>query len=260
MPRGGWRGRTGPGYGDSEQHQRRNRQRRRGRCCRPGDRRGDPGGELDGVAAAPPPGPWPRRPPGRSKRERGQDRERGHLDHAGDDACGGADLLEPEQPGPDRQQVAAEGGQREAGSGRGREPAGDDGPAAGGQHGQPEAEGGDHLQQEQPADRRDRPVAGQVQVQVDRPGGDQQAGTRYPQQDCPPARSRRSGVLLSGSRGPSSVPVWSSFPAVSSRQSVLSWCWFGLGWGAARLSTRSLRRRSPARNCLRARVLRCRRW
>jgi hypothetical protein len=124
-----------------------------------------------------------------------------YLDHSGDHARGGADLPEPEQPGPDRQQVAAEGGQREAGSGRGREPAGDDGPAAGGQHGQPEAEGGDHLQQEQPADHRDRPVAGQVQVQVDRPGGDQQAGTRYPQQDCPPAGSRRSGVLLSGSRG-----------------------------------------------------------
>jgi hypothetical protein len=72
----------------------------------------------------------------------------------------------------------------------------DAGPAAGGQHGQREAEGGDHLQQEQPADGRDRPVTGQVQV--DRPGGEQQAGTCYPQRDGPPVRSRWLGVFLSG--------------------------------------------------------------
>ncbi len=98
-------------------------------------------------------------------------------------------------------QVAAEGSQREAGSCRGRQPAADDGPATGGQHGQPEAEGGDQLQQEQPADHQDGPASGQVQVQMDRPGGDQQAGTRYPHHDCPPARSRRFRVFLSGSRG-----------------------------------------------------------
>ena len=43
-----------------------------------------------------------------------------------------------------------------------------------------EAEGGDHLQQEQPPDRRDRPVPGQVQVEVDRPGGDKQPGPGQP--------------------------------------------------------------------------------
>jgi hypothetical protein len=47
-----------------------------------------------------------------------------------------------------------------------------------GGHGQREAEGGDHLQQEKPADCRDRPVAGQVQVEIDRPGGDQQTRTQ----------------------------------------------------------------------------------
>ena len=55
---------------------------------------------------------------GGGKRERGQDYEGGHLHQAGGDAGGRADLLEPEQPGPDRQQVAAEGSQGEAGSPR----------------------------------------------------------------------------------------------------------------------------------------------
>jgi hypothetical protein len=57
----------------------------------------------------------------------------------------------------------------------GRQPAGD------GQHGQPEAEGRDHLQQEQPADHRDRLVAGPVRVDLDRPGGDQQTHTHHAQ-------------------------------------------------------------------------------
>ena len=62
---------------------------------------------------------------GGSKRERGQDHEGGHLDQAGGDAGARADLLEPEQPGPDRQEIAAEGSEGEAGSRRGRQPAGD---------------------------------------------------------------------------------------------------------------------------------------
>jgi hypothetical protein len=55
-------------------------------------------------------------------------------------------------------------------------------------------------------------MAGQVQVQVDRPGGDQQAGTRYRQHDCPPAGSRRFRVAFRLARLRSSVPAWSSFP------------------------------------------------
>ena len=180
-----------------------NGQGRRDRRCRPGGCRGDLG-EESGRGRCRAPGRGRGRGsgvrPGGGKRERGQDRERGHLDHAGHDARGGADLFESEQPDPDRQQVAAEGGQREDGSRRGRQPARDDVPAAGHQHGQREGEGGDDLQQEQPADGRNRPVAGQVQVQVDRPGGDQQAGARDPQQERRPAGSRRSGVPLSGSR------------------------------------------------------------
>ena len=140
---------------------------------------------------------------GGSKRERGQDHESGHLHQAGGDAGAGADLLEPEQPDPDRQEVAAEGSEGEAGSGRGRQPAGDDEPAGDGQHRQPEAEGRDHLQQEQPPDRRDRPVPGQVQVEMDRCGGDQQTRTRHAQDDCGPAGRRPFGVLL---RGPPRAP------------------------------------------------------
>ena len=60
---------------------------------------------------------------GGSKRKRGQDCEGGHLHDAGDDAGGRADLGEPEQPDPDRQEVAAEGGEGEAGSRRGGQPA-----------------------------------------------------------------------------------------------------------------------------------------
>jgi hypothetical protein len=52
-------------------------------------------------------------------------------------------------------------------------------PARDGEHGPSAAEGGDHLQQEQPADHRDRPVPGPVQVEMDRPGGDQQTSTRH---------------------------------------------------------------------------------
>ena len=70
---------------------------------------------------------------GGSKRERGQYRESGHLHQAGGDA-GAVDLLESEQPDPDRQEVAAEGGQGDARSARGGQPAGDDEPAADGEH------------------------------------------------------------------------------------------------------------------------------
>ena len=118
--------------------------------------------------------------------------------HAGDDAGGRADLLEPEQPDPDRQQVAAERGQREACTRGGRQPAGDHEPARDDEHRQPQGEGGDHLQQEQPADRRDRPVAGHVQVEMDRCGGDQQTRPRYAQDDS--AASRRPAVLRARAR------------------------------------------------------------
>ena len=44
-----------------------------------------------------------------------------------------------------------------------------------GQDGEGQCEGGDHLEQEEPADRRDAPVPGQVQVEMDRRGGGEQA-------------------------------------------------------------------------------------
>ena len=113
--------------------------------------------------------------PGGGGGEGGQRGEGGHLDHPGDDSRGGADLLEPEQADPHRQQVPAEGGQGEPGACRGDEP------TAGREHGRGQAEGRDHLEQEQPAEGGDRPVAGQVQVQVDRPGRGQQPGAGQPQ-------------------------------------------------------------------------------
>ena len=182
--------RAGCGHRDPEQHQRRYRQGGGDHCGRPGGRRGDPGRECS-------PGPAAVRRAvrrGGSKRKRGQDCEGGHLHDAGDDAGGRADLGEPEQPDPDRQEVPAEGGEGEAGSGRGGQPAGEDEPARDGQHRQPQAEGGDHLEQEQPADRGDRPVAGQVQVEMDRRGGDQQARTCHTQGDSGPAVRRRFSV------------------------------------------------------------------
>src|SRR3984885_3153906 len=114
-------------------------------------------------------------------------------------AGGRAPLLNPEQPDPDRQEVPAEGGEGEAGSRCGGQPAREDEPVRNGQHRQPEAEGRDHLQQEQPADGGDRPVAGHVQVEVDRRGGDQQAPARDPQADSGPAARRRFSVLRRGS-------------------------------------------------------------
>jgi hypothetical protein len=77
---------------------------------------------------------------------------------------------------------------------------GDGESAGGGGHGQREAEGGDHLQQEKPADRRDRPVAGQVQVEIDRPGGDQQTRTHHVEQYLLPIARQRPCVFPDGSR------------------------------------------------------------
>ena len=180
-----------PAQGEPEQHQRRDRQAGGGHRGGPGGGRRDLGGEggRSRCAAA---------GRGGGERERGQHREGGRLDQAGGDAGGGADFREPEQPGPDRQQVAAEGGQREAGSGGGGQPAGQQcggRPAGDGQHRQGEAERRDHLQQEQPPDGRDGPVPGQVQVKMDRRGGGQQPRTRDPQDGRGPAGRRPSGVL-----------------------------------------------------------------
>jgi len=59
-------------------------------------------------------------------------------------------------------------------------------PVAGRQHQDTESEGRDHLEQEQPADRRDRPVAGQIKVKVNRTRRDQQPAPGQPKyQPCP---------------------------------------------------------------------------
>ena len=192
----------------------------------------------------------------RSQRERGQDRECGHLDHAGGDARGGADLFEPEQPDPDRQQIAAQGGQREGGSPRGRQP---------GRRGQ----AGRRWPARPARGRRRRsPAAGTASRSSGSsgsrsgtgPGGSprrRSAGRpRYPQHDGPPAGSRWFRVLLSGSRCRDHRLPGRGFPPYHRVRPVVMLA--GLGWGAARVSTRS--RRSRTRNCLRARVLRCRSW
>jgi hypothetical protein len=121
---------------------------------------------------------------GGGKGEHSQRGESGDLDHPGDDPRGRPDLLEPEQADPHRQDVATEGREGKPGAGRGGQP------AAGHLHGRGEAEGGDHLEQEKPADRRDGPVAGQVQVEVDRPGHGKQAGPGHPKPEPLSAQSR----------------------------------------------------------------------
>ena len=173
---------------------------------RPGRRPADPGGEGRRGRCAAPAGagqararPAPRRRPPRPGRRR---------------CGGGADLREPEQPGPDRQQVAAEGGQREAGSGGGGQPAGEQ--AAAGRRGWParqgEAEGRDHLQQEQPPDGGDGPVPGQVQVEMDRRGGDQQPRTR----DRRTAAGQPAPAVRCPAACPVPFPPWSCCAVLSS--------------------------------------------
>jgi PAS domain S-box-containing protein len=108
-----------------------------------------------------------------------QHRERGYLDDSGDDPGRGAHLGEPEQPDPDGQQVASQRGQGEPGAGRRGQP------AAGQQHRDGQGEGRDDLEQEQPADGRNRPVAGQVQIQVHGPGGEEQARSSHPEDELP---------------------------------------------------------------------------
>jgi hypothetical protein len=73
-----------------------------------------------------------------------------------------------EQADLQREKVAAERPERERGAGRGGQP------VTGERNRDGEHVRGDHLQQEQPADRRDGPVTRQVQVQVNGPRGDQQ--------------------------------------------------------------------------------------
>ena len=178
-------GAAGGGGRDGEQHR--------------GEDGGGGGAQLRGAAGrGGEPGQDAARPvlrggPGRGEGVAGQGGERGDLQHAGGDPGGGADFLEAEQADPDRQQVAAEGGQGEPGRGGGGEP------AAQRQHRQGEAERGDDLQQEQPADGRDGPVTGQVQVQVDRPAGDQQPRAGQQQRGPDPAGPRRRRIVSHGS-------------------------------------------------------------
>ncbi len=114
----------------------------------------------------------------------GQGREGGHVDYPGDDPGGRADLAEAEQPNPQRQQVTAQRRQREQRTRGGGQGEGHDGPDRD-ENRESEPEGGDHLQQEQPANGRDGPVPGQVQVQVDRAGGDQESRPGGPAQRPP---------------------------------------------------------------------------
>src|SRR5262249_10571880 len=99
---------------------------------------------------------------------RGQHRKSGprgetdYLNDRGDDAGRGADLSEAEQAYPDRQQVAAEGGDHEPGHQGGGQS------VPGRRDGRGQQEGGDDLKQEQDPDGRERVVPGQVKIKVDR--------------------------------------------------------------------------------------------
>ena len=136
-------------------------------------------------------------------RQTRQGGEGSHLYHSRDDPGRRPDLREPEQADPQRQQVAAQGGQGEPGAGRRGEP------VAGRQHRHTKPEGRDHLEQEQPADRRDRPVAGQVQVKVNRAGRDQQPAPGHPQ--CEPLCVRAR--LAAAAPSPRALPAPGRHPA-----------------------------------------------
>jgi hypothetical protein len=109
-----------------------------------------------------------------------QRREGSHLDQASGDPRPRPDLLEAEQPDPDRQQVGAEGGQRE------RRARGGGQPAASHQRRYGQHESHDDLQQEQPADGGDLPVPGQVVVQVNTGGHGQQQRPEIRGLSCSP--------------------------------------------------------------------------
>jgi len=63
-------------------------------------------------------------------------------------------------------------------------------PVAGGEHQGSQAEPGDHLEQEQPADGGDVLEPGQIQVKVDRGGGRQQPRPRDPERWPQPGAGR----------------------------------------------------------------------
>src|ERR1700677_5144624 len=117
-----------------------------------------------------------------TKGERDERGERRDFDEPGDDPCAGADLTKPEEADAQRQQVPTEGCDREP-SARCRSQA-----ATRHEDDQAKAKRRDHLEQEQPTDRRDRSVTGEVQIEMDCTGREQQPGADDAQSEPFPVR------------------------------------------------------------------------
>ena len=122
--------------------------------------------------------------PGSGLAERGdgeetQHGERSYLDQPGHGSRCRTHLSEAEKPDPNRKDIPSEGRKRETCScGRNQAATGHDDQRS-------EAEGGNDLEQEQPTDRRDRPVAREVKVEVDPSGREDEPRSKKPPEKLP---------------------------------------------------------------------------
>ena len=105
---------------------------------------------------------------GRSERKRCEHREADDLDDAGNDARRRPNLPEAEEGRVKGDQIAAQCRKQEARTGRRGDPPSRHKDRDG------ETERADHLEQEEVADRRDRPIARDVEVEVHAAGREQQ--------------------------------------------------------------------------------------